>query len=461
MVKDPLRAPPGSANLGAAGLLRGGGGKWELADVVEYNAATHTAVVRTHSGRTLQDIPQIKTGPGEYENYKLGTSVVIVYDLGFPAILGCINFVGRTQESLQSPTLTGLDSMGDDNPLQSTGGSHTYKPAQAPLDMTNGDWARVGVFGNHVAIMDGGVSLFGSPTAHLRSLGLSGVMQLIAQQINAFTDFGQWKTTNEGGRTSFTLRAGSNQGTQTGLDEENWTIRVDLGATGDVFNFEVTEPGGRTLFKLFVDPKGRVQIFGDGGVDISSGIREDADSVSDLGSRATHVHGSEVLDVKGARTTNVGGIETENLSSDKDTVVGGSETKVVEDNQTFSVGGVKTEVVVGGSAVETVPGAKAVTTKILNGGWMIDIGNPLDGANIGLMAAYHLRTALGDITLESGGAMKLQARMPVRINGPFIFLGGSSLTPLDGVVTGRAIDTFTGTPQFALGNASKKVWAKK
>ena len=463
MVKDPLRAPPGSGNLGGAALLRGtgGGGKWEIADVVEYNAATHTALVHTHSGRTLPDVPQIKTGPGEFEHYKTGTSVVVTYDLGFPAILGCINFTGRPQESIPAPSLTGLDGIGDDNPIQSTEGSNSYKPAHAPSDMSNGDWARVGTFGNHVAVMESGLSLFGSPTAHLRSLGLAGVMQLIANKLHTFTDFGKWQTTNDGGKTSFVLRAGSNQSTQTGFDEENWTIRVDLGATGDIFNFEITEPQGRTLFKLHADPKGRVQIYGDGGIDISSGASNDAEAISDVGTRTTNVRGSEVLDVKGARSTSVGGVDTTNLVSDKNTVVGGSETRVIEDNQTVSIGGTKVEVVTGGGPLEAHPGDKALTTKIMNGGWMIDIGNPLDGANIGLMAAYHLRTALGDITLESGGAMSLSARMPVRVNGSFIFLGGTSLTPLDGVVTGKAIDTFTGSPQFALGNASKTVWAKK
>jgi hypothetical protein len=102
MAQDPLRAPRGSANLGGAGLGRGTAQtRWELADVVEYNAATHTAVVHTNSGRTLKDVPQVKTGPGEYEHYKTGTSVVVSYDLGFPAIIGCINFVGRAQNSIQ------------------------------------------------------------------------------------------------------------------------------------------------------------------------------------------------------------------------------------------------------------------------------------------------------------------------------------------------------------------------
>lgn len=462
MAQDPLRAPRGSANLGGAGLGRGTAQtRWELADVVEYNAATHTAVVHTNSGRTLKDVPQVKTGPGEYEHYKTGTSVVVSYDLGFPAIIGCINFVGRAQNSIPAPTLTGVEGFGDDNPIKANDGAQTYKPAHAPSDMMDGDWARVGSFGNHVAVMDGGVTLFGTPSAQVRSLGLAGVLQLIAQQLQTYTDFGEWKTLNDGGKTSFILRAGSNQSTQTGADEENWSIRLDLGATGDVFNFEITEPQGRTLFKMYVDPKGRVQIFGDGGVDISSGAGSQAESISDVGPRNMHVRGPDLLDVKGPRMTFVGGVDTLNLASDQETVVGGSDTKIVEDTQTISVGGKRTEVIAGGSPIEARPGDKAITTKILNGGWMIDIGNPLDGANIGLAAAFHLRTSLGGITFESGGKMDMKARMAMRMDAPFIFMGGTSLTPLDGVVTGKAIDTFTGSPQFALGNASKTVWAKK
>lgn len=262
MVNDPLRAPHGAANLGGAALARGAQPNWEIADILEYNAATHTAVVKTHSGRALRNVPQIKTGPGEYEHYRIGTTVIISYDLGFPAVLGCISLSSGKSDTRTPPSLTGVESIGDDNPLQPTQGTGSYKPASAPTDMTGGDWARVGTLGNHVAVMEGGVTLVGSPTAQLRSLGLSGVMQLLAQQTLTHTDFGEWKTVNDQGKTSFILRAGSNQNTQTGYGEENWTIKVDLGATGDLFNFEISESTGKTLFKIHVDPNGHVQIFG-------------------------------------------------------------------------------------------------------------------------------------------------------------------------------------------------------
>jgi hypothetical protein len=45
--------------------------------------------------------------------------------------------------------------------------------------------------------------------------------------------------------------------------------------------------------------------------------------------------------------------------------------------------------------------------------------------------------------------------------GATINLGDAALQAIDGVVTGQAIDSFTGATQFALGNASAIVKAKK
>lgn len=50
----------------------------------------------------------------------------------------------------------------------------------------------------------------------------------------------------------------------------------------------------------------------------------------------------------------------------------------------------------------------------------------------------------------------------LRVTAAQIMLGATDLVPLvDGVVTGQAVDSFTGLPQWALGNASPSVLAKK
>ncbi len=69
-----------------------------------------------------------------------------------------------------------------------------------------------------------------------------------------------------------------------------------------------------------------------------------------------------------------------------------------------------------------------------------------------------------ELTLDGPGDITIRATGPgnVRViaDGGEVRLQDAS-TPLEGVVQGQAIDTFTGLTQFALGNASTKVLAKK
>jgi hypothetical protein len=425
--RDPLHPGKAAANLGGAALARGAGGRWELADVLSYNSATHTSVVRTHSGRPLRDVPQIKSGPGEFEHLETGSMVVVTYDLGFPAILGCLSLAGGAQGLVSPVAVTGVAGVGDDNPLQPTMGTNNYKPPFAPTDLTQGDWARVGTMGNHVAVLEGGVASLGSPTALVRSLGLSGLLQLIARRVQVDTDFGEWHTENDQGRTSFVLRGGANQSTQTGADEQHWTVRLDLGATGDLFRFEITEPDGRTTFRFHVTGDGRVQIYGDGGVDLSSGTAAEGLALQDIaGGRALHVAKDDELTIGGGRSTRVERTDETSIATDKTTVIGASETRFVNSDQTLSVGGQKVEVIAGGPAPSATPGNLAVSTKLVNGGWQVDIGNAADGANIAALAGYLLRTSLGDIALDAGGAMMLKARQTVDLDGLLIHLGGAT-----------------------------------
>ncbi len=51
--------------------------------------------------------------------------------------------------------------------------------------------------------------------------------------------------------------------------------------------------------------------------------------------------------------------------------------------------------------------------------------------------------------------------LSLKVTAAEIKLGGDTTTLVDGVVTGRAIDSFTGIPQWQLGNSSAVVSAKK
>lgn len=425
--RDPLAPKKGAANRGSAALERGAERTRELAEVVAYNSATHTSILRTHTGRPLKDVPQIRPNANDFEHLKVGTTVVVSYDLGFPVIDGVINIPGPPQDVIQAPTITGVDGIGDDNPLQPTDGSSNYKPPTAPSDMTQGDWAKVGALGNHVAVLEGGISSLGSPSALFRSLGLIGLAQLIAKTTQTVTDFGEWKVVNDGGRTSFILRAGANQTTQTGLDEGHWTIRLDLGASGDLFDFRITDPVGKVLFRIHAGSDGRAQFYGDAGIDISSGPNGDKVQHADiLGDRSANVGGNDTAAIDGNRTLTVGKALTENIATDRQAAVGNDDSQFINKDRTVSVGGNQTRIVAGGTTQDAKPGNVAYSCKVLNGGYMIDIGNPADGANISARAGYSLRTSLGDIGLESGGAMSLKARQSVDIDGTVVNVGGNS-----------------------------------
>lgn len=408
MVRDPLHSP-GAANVGAAGLARTapGGVRWQLGVVVEYNSSTHTSTVRTHAGQPLRDVPQMKPTGGGYDHLESGTNVVVSWDLGFPMIVGCIDFVGPAQSAIAAPSLTGVEGYGDADPTQPTAGGNSYKPPLAPVDMGQGDWAQVGAHGNHVAVLGGGLTLLGSPTAQVRSFGMSGVLQNVARRMESITDFGISRMQNDQGRTSFVLRAGSAQATETGMDEQNWTIKLDLGATGDVLDFVIAEPKGRVLFRLHAGSDGRVQLYGDGGVDISSGPSGPAETRHDVardrradvgGDDRTAVHGVKETVVDQDRTAQVGGVDT--------VIVGGDRVRSTVGSAAESVGGDAATVVTGSSASKIGDDAS------------VDVGGKVS-ANIGKGMDVSVR---GDVKVKASGRTV--------IDGSKVSLGPNGRHPL-------------------------------
>ena len=423
MTTDPLKLRRGEHTLGGGALRRGrpdDSPRLERGTVVAYHSATHSALVRTDSGRSLRDVPQMIRGPGDYHHLPPGTSVVVTWDLGYPVIIGCLDFAGAPQAA-PSVSVTGTEGFGDDDPIQPTTGANNYKPPGAPTDLGPGDWAKVGPLGNHVAVLDGGVTTLGALSAHLRSLAGSGVLQLVARSLHAVSDFGQWRTENDQGRTSFILRAGSNQSTQTGLDEQHWGIRLDVGAAGDLFDFRVTEPNGRTLFRLHAGADGRVQIYGNGGVDISAGSAGTGELRQDVAGARRHTVAGDASDtVAGDRKEVVSGSVSEQVDRDRTASIGGDDTLFTAGNLATAVGGREVHVVTGHGA------SVGLETRVVSGGWIVDIGNPADGSSLSADDAFHLQTHAGDVQIDAGRAMSLSAKQSMVAEAPTIKLGASA-----------------------------------
>ena len=171
------------------------------------------------------------------------------------------------------------------------------------------------------------------------------------------------------------------------------TISLDVGAKGDLLHFELTTPGGSSLFKIHVNADGKVEIFAADGVDVFNGKNQNE-----------KVLGNQNVNIKKNETRLVEGNQEETLRGDRKTSVSGSDTHTVgndltqnvQRNQIVTIGGKLEEKVSGGNVLLMKPGDLARETT-LNAGWKIDIGDPLSGANPVALAGLEVSTFTGDI----------------------------------------------------------------
>lgn len=421
-------------------MKTGSNTNWEIGEVLEYHAGTHSMDVRTMTGRELFSIPRLATDPKEFTLLQPGTTVAVSYDLPFPVVVGVIPIPAAPQPSLGDTAITGVPNTGADDPLQRTDGTLSYKHPEAPTDLKPGDRAWVGPMGNAIALLDGGVNIVGSPTAEIRTNALLGLVETFAQRQRNISDWGEWKIENDQGKVSYILRAGANQTNHTGIDEEHWVIRLDVGATGDLFNFQITTPTGNTLFKFYVGPDGRTEIFGLGGVDISSGNQGNKEQRHDIaGDHTQNVAGNHSKRISGTSATTFDKSETKNIATDKTTAIGNDLSIAINRHKSLNVGGQYVETIAGGAATDARPDQLAKKTNIVNGGWEIDIGNPVQGANLVARAGFTLKTHLGDINLKvtDAGKIMIDARNPdsVILGGDLAAFHAAKFEPLQEFLT--------------------------
>ena len=171
---------------------------------------------------------------------------------------------------------------------------------------------------------------------------------------------------------------------------------MSLGNLLDLFRFELTSATGTTLFKLTVDNDGKVEIYGADGIDIGGGRNRDETT---LGDRTLAVSGNETKTIEGAQTQTVIGNRQATTSGSETRIIGNDLTESAIRHLTESVGGQHTETVTGGNPLTALPGDIARKTRVVNGSWEIDIGNPLSGANPAALAGFKVSTFSGDISM--------------------------------------------------------------
>jgi len=376
-------------------------GRGHQGTIVDRNPDTHTYTVAVSTGDGIsnkESVGRITQSPGDIQMLPIGARVALSTEFGEMFIVGIIPYTSGRDDNENRLNLTGVAGTGGEDPLYSgRDSSANYRTKNTPRDMGGNDWAQVGEEGNAIAVLGGGVNVIrSSGMSQIRTHLLNDLVEVISRNFRHISDMGKSEIKNDNGQITWSFRGGSDQFTQTGSDEENWTIRIDLGAEGDLFRFELTQADGGTNFKFHVDPDGQLTVFSAEGSDEFVGgdknvkILGDRETVVKGGDDQT-IHGSQSKTIQGNRDTVVSGSAAKNVGND--------ETQSIQRHLTQTIGGKHEEKVVGGNPLTAKPGDVARETTINNGSWEVDIGNPLSGANPAALAGFLLNAFSGDIEM--------------------------------------------------------------
>jgi len=355
---DPL-IPQGMADPRGAGPLAGATGVGtphiERGTILSCDARGQVYRVALNSGRTMQ-MGRIRAHPGDATLLPPRTIVVVTWALGLPYIMGVLPPEVAVVDSETPQSVTDVTGHGGDDPmLQRNLGANSRAPNE-PRDILPGDFVGRSADGASVAALHGKVAqLRGGPLAKVQTFGESDLVQIVTGLYRMVSWMGESRIINENGKTSFIWRGGTDQITQTGADEENYTIRLDVGHTGDVVKLEVTNREGQALFRFHVSATGACEIFAAGGLNQhGGGAEKDVHPVRFYGRRETEVEGSSDERVSGNATMRHEANLQHDVGNNVTQNVGGSHSTYVTQDQTVQVGG---------NASETVAGRRTVISR--------------------------------------------------------------------------------------------------
>ena len=359
---------------------------WELGTIIDYTPAAQTYLVCTGSNPRLPDVPRLVQDPGETTILPRDTIVVIHHELGFPVIDKVLKQAPSQTDELRPTQVSEIRGIGGEDPLYAPDTNDTsFRSPNDPQDVLPEDWVRRSKDGNLMGVLRGGVNVMkSSPMAQIRTHSLEDLVEIISSKFRHITDMGNYTINNDGGKTSLTWYAGSDQSLENGANTEKWTIRLEVGAIGDLFTLRVTTPDGNDLAKIHMSANGRMELLGAAGIDITSG---------ENGTMEEAVASDKTTKIDGDYTVTVRGNVAETFNKDRDTtvsknatlLVGNSLSETVSGDHGILVNGVDEEKIGGGGPVPPPSsGTVAKLLQILNGSYVVDIGNPTKTALPGL-----------------------------------------------------------------------------
>jgi hypothetical protein len=292
---------------------------------------------------------RIRSHPGDMTLLPPRTAVVVTWALGLPYIMGVLPAEVATTSNETPQSVTDVTGHGGDDPvLQRNLGASSRAPNE-PRDIMPGDFVGTSPDGASVAALHGKIAqIRGGALAKVQAFGEGDLVKIVTGLYQMVSWMGESKIINEDGKTSFVWRGGSDQITQTGGDEENYTIRLDVGHTGDVVKLEVTNREGQALFRFHVGATGACEIFAAGGINQhGGGADSDVNPVRFYGQRVTEVEGQSTERVSGNANVQYEANVRRDVSNNEEVFVGGSSTTSVTQDHNVRVGGNANEIVAG------------------------------------------------------------------------------------------------------------------
>jgi len=410
---QPVHATSHNAG-GPIGGRHGGvgdrGNRGEIGTVIACQPDTYTSDVRTASGRVLNGIPRMRSSPGDIVHLEIGTEVLLNFDYNTPIILGVLSTPSGTPTDTNKHSIDDTEGFGGQGSNKSSEFTHgNYRLAHEPDNMMPGDWTRLGTDGNCVGVLAGGVStLRSTPMSQIRTHMFNELVEIFSRNFRHVTDMGESTILNNNGRVTWRFRGGSDQRTEAGPDEQKWTIKMDLGAGDDFFNFELCTPNQQTLFNIKVTGDGQCEIYGLNGVSINSGSQSGGTSSEEsTGDKIRYIGGSVTENIEGSNTKVIKGNSEETVNNDVRVSAGND----INHNATRDYGvsaGRNMAVSVMGPL--TNPVGTAMSYNIFTGNWVVDIGGPLSPNPL---SGFSMTTFAGDMEFNSLAAGNFKVDSPL------------------------------------------------
>lgn len=266
----------------------------------------------------------------------------------------------------------------------------TRKSGLRPKGMLPGDRGIAGRFGNLMGVLDGGINILRSgEQAQILTYMREQLIKVVARNYKLLTDFGETSYIADTNGVSMKFRGGSSISSETGT--EGWTIRGDLGASGNLVDLRTTTKAGFALARLYVDKLGNAVTRAQ---DLASRV---------MGNASLYVAGNSTTDIKGDATVNVVGDSTEAVSGSI-TQTGQAFTAQYSGGHSVTALGDRVELV-GGQTVSV--SNEGVTVQVPNGAYLLDVGfDSTDSLDIdikGKQGDFNVTlTQSGDIKLDTG-----------------------------------------------------------